>query len=59
MAFPVRSPEAGARVNGQPVTHAPLGRGERFATEIVAAVFTSAEAEAMARHIEVVKRLRA
>ena len=59
MAFPVRSPDEAARVNGQPVTHAPLGQGERFATEIVAAVFTPAEAEAMARHIEAVKRLRA
>lgn len=59
MAFPVRSPDEAARVNGQEVTHAPLAQGERFTTEIIAAVFTPAEAEAMARHIEAVKRLRA
>jgi hypothetical protein len=59
MAFPVRSPDESARVNGKPVNHAPLAQGERFTNEIIAAVFTPAEAEAMARHIEVVKRQRA
>lgn len=58
MAFPVRSPDEVARVNGKVVNHAPLGKGETFKNEIVAAVFTPAEAEAMARHIEAVKRLR-
>lgn len=58
MAFPVRSPGEAARVNGRPVIHAPLAKGERFSTEIVAAVFTSAEAEAMVRHIEAVKQRR-
>ncbi|WP_370675795.1 hypothetical protein [Pleomorphomonas sp. PLEO] len=59
MAFPVRSPDEASRVNGRPVTHAPLGKGECFKNEIVAAVFTPAEAEAMVRHIETVKRQRA
>lgn len=58
MAFPVRSPDETARINGQAVSHAPLGKGEKFKNEILAAVFTPAEAEAMARHIEAVKRLR-
>ncbi len=58
MAFPVRSPDDTCRVNGRVVNHAPLAKGEKFKNEIVAAVFTPAEAEAMARHIEAVRRLR-
>ena len=58
IAFPVRSPGQPGNVNGRPLVHPPLDKGERFENEIVAAVFTPAEAEAMARHIEAVKRQR-
>jgi len=59
IAFPVRSPDEPGNVNGKVLIHPPLAQGERFVNEIVAAVLTSAEAEAMARHIEAVKVKRA
>lgn len=55
IAFPVRSPDEPGKVNGKALVYPPLKQGESFVSEIVAAVLTPAEADAMAGHIEAVK----